>query len=381
MKITDIKTVYVDYFMYVQVYTDEGIVGLGEGGAWGVLEASGRIVEAFTPYLIGMDPLNIEHIWQYIYRCNHFRGAAMMGAISAIDIALWDISGKYYGVPIHKLLGGKTRDKARCYIHVKGENMETLLAEAKSVKERGYTAIGHLSPFMDVPRDESYFETYVQRIDRAVGRVAAYREAVGDGVDLCLELHRRMKPAEAIDFAREIEQYRPMYIEDPTTPDNIDSMAHIASKINIPLATGERLHTIQEFSMLLKRDAADYARTCLGLCGGISGAKKIAALAEANGVGIIPHSAQSTSNIITAASLHLDACISNFAIQELPRDPSFPLYQDITTTQIQRDGAFLIIPDGPGLGFELHPDAAQRLPYKPKQLITRRHVDGSIYDD
>lgn len=381
MKITDIKTVFVDQFMYVQVYTDEGIVGLGESGAWGLIKASGEVVNAFKPYLIGMNPLDIEHIWQYMYRCYHFRGAAMMGAISAIDIALWDIAGKYHGVPIHKLLGGQTRKKARCYVHVKGENLDVIVQKAKEAKAAGYSAIGHLSPFMDVKRDEDYFETYAQKLDRAINRIGAYREAVGNEVDLCLELHRRMKPAEAIDLAREIEQFHPMYIEDPTIPDNFDSMAHITSQINIPLATGERLHTIQEFQMLLKRDAVDYARPSLGICGGISGAKKIAAIAEANGVGIIPHSPQGCSNVITTASLQFDASISNFTIQELPHDPSFPLYADITKTQVQREGAFLIIPNGPGLGIELLPDAAERLPFRPRPMVTRLHVDGSVYDD
>ena len=304
-----------------------------------------------------------------------------MGAISGIDIALWDIAGKFYGAPIHRLLGGKTRSKARCYLHVKGPTLETLVEGAKAAKAAGYTAIGHLSPFMDVERDQLYFETYAQKLDRAVERIGKFREAVGNEVDLCLELHRRMKPAEAIDLAREIAQFRPMYIEDPTTPDNFDSMAHIASQISIPIATGERLHTIQEFQMLLKRDAVDYARPSLGICGGISGAKKIAALAEANGVGIIPHSPQGTSNVLTAASLHLDACISNFTIQELPRDPNFEMYKSITKTQIQRDGAFLIIPDAPGLGMELLPDASERVPYRPRPMITRLHVDGSVYDD
>ena len=176
------------------------------------------------------------------------------------------------------------------------------------------------------------------------------------------------------------QQFHPMYIEDPTIPDNFDSMAHIASQIRIPLATGERLHTIQEFQMLLMRNAVDYARPSLGICGGITGAKKIAALAEASGVGIIPHSPQATSNVITMASLQLDACISNFTIQELPRDPGFALYASITNKQIVRDGPFLIIPDAPGLGVELLP-TAKSLPYKLKPKITRLHVDGSVYDD
>ncbi|MEG0146806.1 MAG: galactokinase, partial [Clostridia bacterium] len=120
MKIIDIKTRFIDLYMFVEVYTDQGIVGLGESGAWAFLEASAQVVETFKRYLIGQDPLLIEHHWQYLYRCYHFRGAAIMGALSAIDIALWDIAGKYYDVPCYKLMGGPTRHKARVYYHVFG---------------------------------------------------------------------------------------------------------------------------------------------------------------------------------------------------------------------------------------------------------------------
>ncbi len=137
MKITAIDTIFVDRYLFVQVHTDAGITGLGESGAWGYLEASAAAVETFKRYLIGQDPLRIEHHWQYMYRWSHFRGAAIMGAISAIDIALWDIAGKHFGVPVYQLLGGKTRDKARVYYHVFGETREELVQGCIDAKKRG----------------------------------------------------------------------------------------------------------------------------------------------------------------------------------------------------------------------------------------------------
>ncbi|RIK52991.1 MAG: galactokinase, partial [Chloroflexi bacterium] len=171
MKIIDIQTIYVDRYLFVQVETDEGITGLGESGAWGYLEASGAAVETFKRYLIGQDPLRIEHHWQYMYRWTHFRGAAIMGAISAIDIALWDIMGKYFGVPCYQLMGGKTRDKARVYYHVFGDTKEKLIQGCIDAKNRGFTAVGHLTPFLDEPHDVPFFKTHVDKMRDAIETV------------------------------------------------------------------------------------------------------------------------------------------------------------------------------------------------------------------
>ena len=127
MKITKVEAIGASRYMFAKVHTDEGITGVGESGAWGYLEASKSAIELFARYLVGKDPLRIEHHWQYMYRYSHFRGAAIMGALSALDIAMWDIAGKYFGVPTYQLLGGKTRDKARVYYHVFGETRETLV--------------------------------------------------------------------------------------------------------------------------------------------------------------------------------------------------------------------------------------------------------------
>ncbi|MCC6627566.1 MAG: galactonate dehydratase [Chloroflexi bacterium] len=378
MKITAIENVFVDRYLFVTVHTDTGITGTGESGAWGFLEASAAAVETFKRYLIGQDPLRIEHHWQYLYRWTHFRGAAIMGALSAIDIALWDIAGKHFGVPVYQLLGGMTRHKARVYYHVFGESREELVQGCLAAKAAGYSAVGHLTPFTDAPREQPMDETHAQRIGRAIETVRQYRDAVGDEVDLCIEIHRRLTPSEAIVLARGIEQFHPYFYEDPILPDNFDAMGLVAEQIHIPIATGERLHTIYEFQMLLARGAVQFVRPDVCMCGGITGAKKIAALAEAHHVGVVPHNP--LGPVSTAACLQIAACIPNFALQEYPLGEDVPPKSEIVKQRLQRDGAFLVIPTTPGIGIELAPDAAEKWPYKPRQVHTRLHADGSVVD-
>jgi galactonate dehydratase len=378
VKITDIKTIAVDQYLFVKVFTDKGLTGLGESGAWAFLEASAAAVETFKRYLIGQDPLRIEHHWQTMYRAYHFRGAAIMGAISAIDIALWDIAGKYFNVPSYQLFGGKCRDKARVYYWVRGATTEELVQGCIDAKKKGFTAVGHLTPFLDSPREEPYFETHVQKMERAIDRVRQYREAVGDAVDLCIEIHRRLSPAEAIVLARGIEQFHPLFYEDPVLPDNFDSMALVAEHINIPIATGERLTTVQEFAMLLRRNAVHYIRPDVCLCGGLSHSKKIAAVAEAHNALVVPHNP--LSPVSTAACIQLAACIPNFALQEYPSEERKPYLSEIIKSTIKLENGFLIIPDSPGIGVELADDAEEKYPYRPGEFLARLNIDGSVID-
>ena len=378
MKITRVEPLSVDRFLFVKIHTDAGITGIGESGAWGFLEASKAAIQKFGRYLVGEDPLRIEHHWQYMYRFAHFRGAAIMGAISAIDIALWDIAGKHFDVPAYQLLGGAVRNKARVYYHVLGDTREKLVQGVKAARKQGYTAVGHLTPFLDEDRSIPYFKTHVDKMGDAIDAVRQYREAAGDDVDICIEIHRQLTPAEAIVLAKGIEQYHPMFYEDPTLPDNFDSMALIASKVSVPIATGERIHTIQEFQMLLNRNAVQYIRPDVCMAGGLTHTKKIAALAESQYVGVIPHNP--LGPVSTAACLQLAACIPNFTIQEYPLGESEPPKSEIVKTPLQVEDGFLLIPDRPGIGIELADDALERFPERPRELETRLHVDGSVVD-
>jgi galactonate dehydratase len=223
-----------------------------------------------------------------------------------------------------------------------------------------------------------FFKTHADKMRDAIETVAAYRDAVGDDVDLCIEIHRRLTPSEAVVLARGIEPYHPFFYEDPILPDSFDEMAHVAQQIHIPIATGERLHTIWEFEALLSRGAVQFVRPDVCMAGGLTHAKKIAALAEAHHVGVVPHNP--LSPVSTAACLQLAACIPNFALQEYPKGEHEPPKSEIIKTPIEQEDGFLIIPDAPGIGIELADDAAQRHPYRKREIATRLHVDGSVID-
>jgi galactonate dehydratase len=374
MRIKDIETLFVDRWLFVRIHTDEGIVGLGESGTWGYLEASESAVQTFKRYLIGQDPLRIEHHWQYMYRNSHFRGSAIMGALSAIDIALWDIAGKHFGVPSYQLLGGKCREKVRVYKHVFGKTTDELVEGCITAKKEGFTAVGHLSPF--VP--ESPKMTHTKKIEDAVKRVKAYRESVGDDVDLCIEIHRQLSPSEAIVLARRIAEFRPFFYEDPILPDNIDAMARVAAHVHIPIATGERLHTIFEFEELLGRNAVHYVRPDLCMAGGLTHCKKIAALAEAHHALVAPHNP--LSPVSTAVCVQLDACIPNFGIQEYPLGENSPPKSEIVKHPLKIEKGYLLIPRGPGIGVELNENNLEEYPYTPRRFVTTLREDGSVVD-
>ena len=383
MKITAIRPVFADRFLLAVVETDAGIVGTGESGAWGHLPASATAMETFAEYLVGRDPGEIEQHWNVMHRFGHFRGAAIAGAISAIDIALWDIKGQALGQPIHALLGGPTRTRARLYAHVKAATRERMIEIARDRQARGFTAIGHVNPFLDEDRDRPFFKTHAHKIADGVRVVADLREALGDEVDLCIEIHRRLTPAEAVVFAAEIAPLRPMFYEDPIPPGATQAMGRVADGISIPLATGERFHSLYEFQAHISRGALDYARTSIALCGGITGARKIAALAEAFAIQIVPHNPLSPVSL--AAALHLDAAVPNFAIQEYAlsgdRDGGAPSLRGagLVTPAIEVRDGFATIPTAPGLGIALSADA-ERSPRVRRTLKMRPHLDGHVVD-
>ncbi len=381
MNITDIEILRLDRFLYVRVHTDEGISGLGESGAWGYQDAAAAAAETFKRYLIGKDPLQIEHHWQVMYRSFHFRGAAIMGAISAIDIALWDIAGKYYGAPVYQLLGGKCRDMVRAYYHVKGHSMEEVTAKCIAAKQAGFTAVGHLSPFLDHPKGTPVpYTSLADKLEAAADRVRQYREAVGSEVDLCIEIHRRLSPGEAVMLAQAIEPYSPFFIEDPVKPDNFDSMAYVASRTRLPIATGERLHTIQEFAMLLRRDAVQYVRPDVCLVGGITHAKKIAALAESFDVPVVPHNPGNLSPVSTAACLHVAMSIPNLALQECPANEDVLPKSELVKRSYRIEAGHFTVDAVPGLGVELAENAVERFPMTPRNLHNTLGYDGAVVD-
>lgn len=384
MIITEVKAIRANRYCYAKITTDTGIYGIGESGSFGALDASAAQIENFGTFLVGKDPLNIEHLWQAMFRGSYFRGSAVMGAISAIDIALWDIAGKYYKVPIYKLLGGKCRDKVRVYAHVFAKTDEELVANCRKRAEQGFTAVGHLSPFLDEPITMPYEKTHVKNMEESIRRVHLMREAVGDDIDLCIELHRRSLPGEAVVLINEIEDVHPLFVEDPIPPGNNEAMAYVVSKSNIPVATGERLHTIFEFQDLLDKKATDYVRISLTTVGGITGAKKIAALAETKMCPVIPHNP--LSPVCTAAEMQFCMSIDNLLICEYP-DPDGVLMKDkehkksdLVTNYFKAENGYVTVPDTPGLGVDLVEDVEKKFPAVVMPVMCRLNGDGSIRD-
>ena len=374
-RIEKVETFLWDRWLLIKIHCEDGTVGIGEGGVHGWQRPTKTMVETMEPYLIGKDPHRIEHHYQWLYRSSHFMGAVVQGALSASDIALWDIKGKRLGVPIYDLMGGKTRDRVRCYMHVdSGEDgtADDLAKDAAKAVSQGFTAV-RFTPF---PHDYYLHRSYSEWADEAVERVAAVRESVGSDVDICVEIHRQMAPAESIALGRRLEEFNPFFYEDPMLPDSPAVMGEVAKKCNIPIATGERFTTIFEYQQLLESNGASYVRPDLCLCGGLSGCKKVAAMAEAQHVKVIPHNP--LSPVSTAACVQLDACIPNFALQEYTGESDPPKSELLVNPLELRDG-YLTVPDGPGLGIELN-EVALATPENPKILDTPIGFDGSVQD-
>lgn len=380
MKITDVKLRFAKHYLFVQVYTDAGIVGLGEAGNWGYLQATASAIEKFADYLIGKDPFRIEDLGQNFLRSVYFRGSVIMSAISAIDIALWDIKGKALGVPVYELLGGKTRDKVRVYASVMHitDDLDELSKQYVELKNMGFTAA---KIFCNGPTSspDGKGEFFSSRIANEVAKVKAVREAVGDDFDFVLECHRGMTLPEAVAFGRAVEPYRPMVLEDPVPPDNIDTMAEVAAKVGVPIATGERAINLRECEMLMSRHACQYIRPDVCAVGGITTSKKIAALAEAHDVLVIPHNP--LGPVSTAACLQICASIPNLGIQELPGFCLNGAEDAMVKNPLKFENGCMFIPDAPGIGVELADNAEELYPANERgSNSARRAFDGSVKD-
>ena len=381
MKITDVQLRKAKHYLFVQIHTDEGIVGLGEAGNWAYLNATAAAIEKLAGYLIGKDPFRIEDFNQNFMRAQYFRGSVIMSAISAIDIALWDIKGKKLGVPVYELLGGRVRDKVRVYASPmsKETDPESLVNSYRQLKEMGFTAA---KIFVNGPmrsQKDGRDEFFCGRVTDELEKVRLCREAVGNDFDLILEVHRGMTLPEAVAFGRAVEAYRPMVLEDPVPPDNYDTMAEVASKVGVPIASGERFTNLREFEVLMARHAVQYVRPDICAVGGITTAKKICALAEAHDVLVIPHNP--LGPVSTAACLQLCACIPNLGIQELPGFCLNGAEDAMVRSPLRYQDGCLLLPDAPGIGVELADNAEELYPSNERGgAAARRAFDGSVKD-
>ena len=372
-KIEKLEPILWDRWLLLKIHCEDGTVGIGEGGVHGWQRPTKTMLETMAPFLEGKDPARIEHHYQWLYRSSHFMGSVVQGALSAIDIALWDIKGKRFDTPVYDLMGGQTRDKVRCYMHVAGNTLDELVTDGRSKVEQGFTAV-RFSPFAP---GYHLHKSYAEWADEAVRRVGALREGVGNAVDLCVEIHRQMTPAESIWLGRRLEQFHPYFYEDPMLPDSPAIMGEVQAQCNIPIATGERFASIFEYQQLFDARATSYIRPDVCLCGGLTGSKKVAAMAEARHIKVIPHNP--LSPVSTAACIQLDACIPNFALQEYTGEAEAPK-SELLVKPLQLEAGYLTVPTAPGLGIELNEEALTRHPIQDKVLETPIGYDGSVQD-
>jgi galactonate dehydratase len=334
----------------VKVRSDEGLTGVGEVRMVNHTQALlGYLEHAIPNHVLGADPFDIEALVQRMWRTDYERaGATVMSGLAAIEIACWDIVGQATGQPVYKLLGGAVRDRIKAYANG-WYTVERTPAEfhdaARRVIARGYRAL-KLDPF---GAGTSELAPGEQR--RAVALVEAVRDAIGTDNELLVEMHGRFTPATAIAIARELEPYRPSWIEEPVPPENLKALARVAAQVRIPVATGERIHVRHEFRELFELQAADVVQPDITTVGGILETRKIAAWADAHYVLVAPHNVGGP--ISTAAALHLAACTTNFKIQEHFNDFTDAFVKESAPGNPEVvDGCF-DLPTRPGLGVTL----------------------------
>ncbi len=371
MKIDKIESFFIGNGYVVRIWTDTGLSGVGQTACWGYPEAVDKIVNTFEKYLIGQNPLRIEHHWQYLYRMGPFKGTALSGAISAVDIALWDIKGKHFAVPVWELLGGNCRDKIRLHLLGGGGTPETMFEAAKAAVAEGFTALKFdplVGNFQDMAVD--------RLVKTARDIVAAAREGGGPDLDLIVEVHRKLTPMNSIVLESALAPFNLYFIEDPIQIDTITTQAELAKRMITPLALGERNVSIWEFRELLEVGGPQYVRPDVGLAGGLTHCKKIAAIAESYHSAVVTHNF--LGPLITAASLHLDASIPNFVTQEYTKgdeSDAFAVYK----VAYQREGGYIPIPEVPGLGVELDDSLIEETPFRPMNTgSTPLREDGSV---
>jgi galactonate dehydratase len=374
VKITDVSCLHSNRAVYVKISTDAGIVGYGEATNFAPRAVVG-LVEELRPYLLGEDPRRIEHLWQETFRRLFARGGPVTGsAVAGIDIALWDIKGKELGVPIYQILGGLARTSVRLYGHAAGHTAEEIAANAKRLADAGVTAIRYRG-FHDT--DAQGIHDHQRAIRQQVEYTDAIRSAVGPDVDLIIECHGRYDPDLAVQLARQVEEFKPLYIEDPIRHENPQAFRYLRTHTSIPLATGERGHHKWDFRELIVEGLVDYVRPDICWSGGFTEMRKIAALAEVYYINLVPHNTQGPLG--SAASLHASLAISNVRLMEAPFAGTSRPARAVTPWPQVKDG-YALPPAGPGLGIELHEDALEPPAEPSRNHPVLRDSDGSVRD-
>ena len=365
MKITDVKTLVMGTswrnLTFVKVETDEGLTGISEVRMNNRTDALVAYIDgAKRRHVIGSDPFNTEDLYQRLFRDDYGRaGEIVATGISVIEIACWDIIGKAVNQPVYRLLGGACRDKIKAYAngwYRVERSPEEFHAAAKRVLEKGYRAL-KFDPF-----GAGYYELSYEEKWKSVELVEAVRDAVGPDVEILVEMHGRFSPYMAIEISAELEKFQPSWVEEPVPPDNIAALAKASEKINLPVATGERLHNKYEYRELINLQAADILQPDITQTGGFLETKKIAAMGDMCYMTVAPHNVGGP--VSTATALHFAACTTNFKIQEHFNDFSEAWVKEAATGCPEVIDGYFSLPNGPGLGMELNEDLIAEHPYR-----------------
>jgi galactonate dehydratase len=352
MRIESVDTLLAGESLFVRLTVDDGTTGYGQTGYWGYPDAVERVVSSFEPALVGRDPLARERLWSDLYRSQPFRGGVVSAAVAAVDIALWDLAGKHFGVPCYRLAGGPVRDRIRLHsVLASGwlderSGVEDLVAEAVASAEAGFTAI-KFDPFVDGP-DGFQTKSWARQLKDAVETVAVVRDAVGWDVDIAVELHRKLSAGEAGPLYEELRPHRVYLVEDALSPDRIARWGSLPAGA-APTGTGERLDSIWDFADLVRTDRVEILRPDVGQAGGISHTLKIAALAESFGLRLLCHNY--VGPLLTLATAHVHASVINVSTMEYTLLDEKPPRSGILSNPARRVGGYLELPDLPGLGY------------------------------
>ena len=373
LKIIGIKTMIVEDEVYLKIFTNEGVVGEGHTSVHRKAPTCETAVLDMERIIVGKDPTRIDFLWQAMYRWPRWRGGPILNAaISGIDLALWDILGKLLDVPIYCLLGGAVRDRIRLYIHGSGKK------KVQQVKEMGYTAI-KTSPLVADIIDGQRVIKRPWNLKRAVKIIEEMRIAAGDDFDILIDAHGLLTPTMALEFAKAIEPYRIMFLEEPIQIEANDTLEWLGRHTTVPLATGERHTTKWMFEDLISRHLVSYIQPDVIQCGGITEIKKIAAMAEAQFIDVAPHCPGNLSTGLGLASLHIDACTPNCVIQESLANPTGWRLDMFNGRSITIKDGYAELPTYPGLGLKLNEEVAKKHPHtKPNPSMY--FEDGSVAD-
>jgi len=357
---------------FVRLTTEDGIQGVGESTAFAYPNAVAEVIRNFEPFLIGADAHDVEQNWLKMYRALGWRGLMLGGAISAIDQAMWDIRGRVFETPVWHLLGGRSRKAVRGMKVVFGNSKEDLISDSLKAQKEGYSAIKII-----LHQHDHHQMRHAEKIADLVDRMASLRDAVGNTLDIGVELHRNMQPGNSVALIEELMPFRPLFVEDPIPPDSVLSFGEVSAKVRTPMAAGERNTSIYEFREYIEHAGLAFVRPDIGIAGGFTHVRKICAMAEAHHQGILPHAVPSGA-IATMAHIHMGITAPNWEAQEHVDQNVDPVQQMVKRIPVVKDG-WLYPFDEPGLGMEINDDYfATNPPVSVFPIKPDLREDGSV---